>query len=598
MKNVSSITFIAILSSILFYIFTSCASVVPPTGGPRDTIPPKMIKSIPPNQSINYAGKVFYFEFDERIVTENLRQKLIITPRIEGSWEEKPSKMGFRLIFADDFDKDLTYTFNFRDAIKDITEKNPTRDNRFTFSTGDYIDSISISGFISDLLKGDSLKEITVGLYRIDDTVTIFNGSPYYFTETDEKGKYDISNIKNGLYQIFAFKDANKNMTLQTNMEEFGFLPDTLDLMHNIDNLNIGLLKVDLRKINLNNALASGPYFEVNFNKYIKNYYIESDAYSDTIFYMRAKENKSIRVYNTFPGIDSLKIHVYAEDSIGDFIDTTLYMKFRETRRRPDEFNYTVVPAAKSAIDYHFTANLNFNKPVRYTNLDSIFIQYDTSKIVGFSFDSTAFWNKTLTELQLSAYINQSILDSIELEKERKKTIEEGSKTDTIKSDALDVEKSFNAETETKPPQRRSASEALPKAPKLNKGLQLYIGKGAFRSIENDSSDFSGLNYEIIDPEKFGIIKGTVMTDYRKYFIQLINEKNEVIKELDSEKQYTFNNVPPGKYKIRILIDNNEDGKWDFGDIRKNIAPEGVIFFPETLTVRANWEQQNIDISF
>ncbi|MCC5931950.1 MAG: Ig-like domain-containing protein [Cyclobacteriaceae bacterium] len=598
MKNISSIAIICLYSLILYYIFTSCASVVPPTGGPRDTIPPKMIKSIPQNQSINYAGQVFYFEFDERIITENLRQKLIITPRIDGSWEEKPSKMGFRLIFEDPFEENLTYTFNFRDAVKDITEKNPTRDNRFTFSTGDYIDSISISGYITNLLKGDSLKEITVGIYKLDDTVNIFNGSPYYFTETNEKGKYEISNIKNGIYQVFAFKDANKNLTLQTNMEEFGFLPDTLNLQENVENLNIGLLKVDLRKLNLNNALASGPYFEINFNKYIKNYYVESDSYSDTIFYIRAKENRSVRVYNTFPGIDSLKIHIYAEDSIGDLVDSTLFMKFRETRRRPDEFQYTVVPTAKSAIDYKMSGKIQFNKPVRHTNTDSIFIQYDTTKIVRFTFDSTLLWNKNFTELEFHAYIDKNLIDSIETQKERIKLLETEQKSDTTSSESIDAQEEIKEETTTPRPQRRSASEALPKTPKLNKGIQLYLGKATFISIENDSSAQNGLNYEIIDPEKFGTIKGRISTEYKSYFIQLVNDKNEVIKELYAKTQYAFTNVPPGKYRIRILVDNNEDGKWDFGDMRKNIAPESVIFFTETLTVRANWEQQDIDISF
>jgi uncharacterized protein (DUF2141 family) len=597
MKNISSIAFIGIFSLILLYIFTSCASVVPPTGGPRDTIPPKMIKSIPPDQSINYSGKVFYFEFDERIIAENLRQKLIITPRIDGSWEEKPSKMGFRLIFEDSFEEDLTYTFNFRDAVKDITEKNPTRDNKFTFSTGDYIDSLSITGYITDLLKGDSLKEITVGLYNLNDTITIFNGSPYYFTETDEKGKYEISNIKNGKYQLFAFRDANKNLTLQTNMEEFGFLPDTFDLMDNQENVNIGILKADLRKLNLNNALASGPYFEINFNKYIKNYYVESDSYSDTIFYMRAKENKSIRVYNTFPGIDSLKIHVYAEDSIGDFIDSTLYMKFRDTRRRPDEFQYNVLPAAKSSIDLNFEGKIMFNKPVKYTNTDSLFIQYDTTMIFRFSFDSSLSWNKTFTELQINAMIDKSLIDSIESDKERKKILEEKQQNDTIKTET-EVGKEIDLESETQRPQRKSASEALPKVPKLNKGIQLYLGKAAFISIENDSSSQNGFNYEIKDSEKFGTIKGTITTNHKSYFIQLLNDKHEVIEELNSKVDYSFNFVPPGKYRMRVLIDNNEDGKWDFGDMRKNIAPEDVIFFPEVLTVRANWEQQNIDLSF
>ncbi len=598
MNKFSGAILCVIFILFLTQLLPSCANIVPPTGGPRDTIPPKLVQAIPPDQSTNIKGKLFVFEFDERIILENLKQKLIITPRIEGTYEFKMSKYGFRLIFEEDFEDEVTYTFNFRDAIKDITEKNPTRDNTYTFSTGDYLDSLSIEGFITNLMKGDSIKEATVGLYKVDDTVNIFNGPPYYFTETEENGYYKISNIKNGIYKLYAFKDENNNLTLQTNNERFGFLPDTFNLQENLENKDIGLIKADLRKFNINNALAAGAHFEINFNKYLSEYIVDTEEYNAILFYQRAKENKSIRVYNTFPPMDSLKIGVIAVDSLGDKIDTTLYMKFRESRRAPEEFKANILPVAKSPIQNEFTGTITFSKPVSVFNLDSVFIRYDTTVIATFNTDTSLIWNKNRTEAKLYTPVSKALADSVEARKERRKIEEEELKK--IQKDSIDAIEPTETQVEEGPQRivRRSASEVKNIAPKLNKGLQLYVGKGSFIGVENDSLPEMSLAYEFLNPENFGVIAGNVSTNFNSYFIQLVDEKFNVIKEQTNVKQFRFDNVPAGKYRIRVLIDNNENGIWEFGDMRNNIPPEEVYVYKETISVRANWDQGGIDLTF
>ena len=110
-----------ILISILIY---SCAAVVPPTGGKRDKIAPILLNSIPKNQSINYNNTKVELSFDEYIRVENLNQKLLITPAIEGVYTSKILPTGLQLNFEKPFKKDITYSLNFRDAIKDASEGN------------------------------------------------------------------------------------------------------------------------------------------------------------------------------------------------------------------------------------------------------------------------------------------------------------------------------------------------------------------------------------------------------------------------------------------------------------------------------------------
>ena len=221
--------FLYLLSFLLFYqLLSSCANVTPPTGGPRDTIPPIRIATIPQDKITNYKGKTITLEFDERLKTDKIKEQLIITPLNESKYEHTIKKNILKLIFDDSFQDSTTHTLNFRESVQDITEGNPTKDNKFTFSTGSFIDSMSITGYVKDLLTYDTLENIVVGLYRAEDTITIFNGSPYYFTELEEDGTYFIENIKNGKYLLYAFLDANKNLALETNTETYAFAKDTI----------------------------------------------------------------------------------------------------------------------------------------------------------------------------------------------------------------------------------------------------------------------------------------------------------------------------------------------------------------------------------
>ena len=124
------------------------------------------------------------------------------------------------------------------------------------------------------------------------------------------------------------------------------------------------------------------------------------------------------------------------------------------------------------------------------------------------------------------------------------------------------------------------------------------MGKGAFISADGDSSKAINLEYQQLKTNNFGIIKGNVFSQYDSFILQLIKGKNEVLMEVQNIKQYEFNNVNAGEYGIRVFIDNNNNGKWDPGNIFKNEEPEGIFFYPEKITIRANWELTDINLEF
>ncbi len=583
MKLTKVAGYIFLLGFISNILLTKCASKVPPSGGPRDTIPPVLIYSNPKHQSTNVHSRVYEFTFNERIQLKTLQKQLIITPRIDFDYEIKQGKSSFILVFDEDFNDSTTYTFNFRDAIQDLTEGNPTENNKFTFSTGEYIDSLSIDGYTVKLLTSDTIKKSTVGLYQVDDTITIYNGSPYYFSETNEEGYFLIENIKNGKYLFYAFTDGNGNLKLDPKSEAYGWISDTLDLQSNISAHNILLYNLDFRDMTIQTALPSGPNFDVNFNKYIVEYEAKPLDSTLTIFTNPVKENKSIRIYHTFENPDSTGIFIKAKDSIQNEAIDTVWIKFQESSRKPEEFTLNIKPSSSSKIEEKFKAEINLSKPVLTINTDSILFRLDSIPVARINSDDQVKINKHRNKIDLSFNLNKKkvdsityLLDSLMQEQMRQKEI----------ADSLEQ---LQTDQKAKKTVRQASQQVS------TKGLHLYLGQGAIISVENDTTEMKVFNYGFLNPEEYGTISGSLASKDKKYIIQLLSSNNEIVKELHTNDKFSFKNIKPGDYRMRLFIDENENGKWDMGNITKNEQPEPVTFYVneegiQLITVRANWD--------
>lgn len=573
--------FYLLISLLSYQLLISCASPASPTGGPRDTIPPIRLHTTPDNKTINYNDLTLLMEYDERIKTDKIKDQLIITPLIQAEYEYILKKNTIKLTFEEPFLDSTTYTLNFRESIQDITESNPTKDNKFTFSTGSYIDSLSITGYVKELLTYDTLKKITVGLYKSDDTVNIFNGSPYYFTELEEDGTYFIENIKNGKYLLYAFNDDNKNLRLETDSEAYGFLKDTISLDSGLMVKNIDLIRLNLSEFKMMTALSSGKYFDINFNKYITDYTVTPLDTNLHVFTNLAKENKSIRFYNNFTDIDSVQISFNAIDSISNQLSDTLYVKFIKSSRKKEEFKMSINPEINNSIEPSREFEIKFTKPIISANTDSIYFQYDTTRIYMIH-DSILVWNKTKDHLTFQIDLDRSKADTIIARKNRQKLIEK----DSLKSEQEKVQVKKQIDKNKKDT-----------TPKINSGLQLFFGTGSFYSADNDTSTTTGYNYKFTVPEENGIQQINIQTNYSSYIVQLLKENFDLVRETKNQKSFKLKNISPGKYKIRILIDTNNDGIWSPGNMQKQIEPEPVYIYPELLIIRADWET-SIDLTF
>jgi len=568
MKYIFSLIF---LSFVIIYFLTECASITPPGGGPRDTIPPVLIRSIPDQKSLNFSGNSVSLIYDEYLKIENLNKQLIITPIIQDDYEQKIRRNSIELIFPEPFKDSTTYTLNFQDAIQDITEGNVTEDNVLAFSTGDYIDSLYLNGKVMELLTNTPVDDFTVCLYLFDDTLDIFNSPPIYLTKTNKEGKYLIENIKNGIYKLYVYDDANSNLTCDMPREMFGFSSDTISLNGNLDSILLKVQNLDMRNIEIQRANASGKYFEIKTNKSLVDYSVFPMDTSQTLYHNFVEDKKTIRFYDNLDDNDSIQFIFTAIDSLDyTFIDT-LYLKFIETKRNFDEFTFSVEPKNNSKISDDFIGKITFNKPIRHINFDSLYFEYDsvTFQILSDTITYSLEKRKDVFNFEIDLFFTEYLKSLI-----RADTLPEGI-------------------SETRPTGQRAGGSS-----NRNKKLIFHIRKGAFISADGDSCKSKKLEYQLLKTDNFGIIKGNVISQYNSFNIQLLKGKNEVVSEVQNEKQYVFNQVNAGQYSIRVFIDNNNNGKWDPGNIFKDEQPEDIFFYPEKITIRANWELTDINLEF
>ena len=219
--------FVAILLFLLaiFALLHSCANIKPPVGGPRDTIPPLIIETDPLNQSLDFKGDEVRVKFHEAIKVDNLNKKLIITPRFE-EFEYKFTKYEVLVSLLEPLADSTTYTFNFTDGVRDLNEGNTARDVSVAFSTGNFIDSITLTGKVIDLLTNEPVDESVVALYGLEDTVDLFTGKPMYYARSNKKGVFVFQNLRNEPYQIYAYNDSNNDLLADSRKENYGFKTD------------------------------------------------------------------------------------------------------------------------------------------------------------------------------------------------------------------------------------------------------------------------------------------------------------------------------------------------------------------------------------
>ena len=559
------------LRLLLLYISFSlgCAQVRPLTGGEKDTIPPNIINSLPVEFSTNINPDVFFFEFDELVDASKLKEKLIISPYYDGSFDVKAKKNTISISFDSAFNKNTTYIFSFADGVVDVTEQNPSIRSKYVFSTGGVIDSSYVSGVVRDPLKNEPIKDALVGLYSEKDSLDLFHKKPIYFSSTNEDGLFKIDNVKKGRYSVYAFNDENKNFQAEFKKEKFGFVDSEVEVGESLEKIYIPLFNEDLTPLKLLRARERGSFVEVVFNKDI----LEYNVCCDERIIFGLTDNNILTLYQKTPINDSLLIKLKATDLYKNNLLDSFYVSFNNEIKYEHSLK-TSLDLNTQNIDDTVEFTFKTNIPLLDYNFNHIAIKKDTINIpIRFvKYKSKKVNNNTIKG---KLYVeSDSVVKYIKDLKER------------IIADSLSYKNDSIYRAVTNYYKKQNTSN-----------FDLEIKKGSLYTFNKDSVDAITKELKVRGAEYYGSLVGnlSVNTDDKNYIVELIKENfSETIINNKSGLDFEFKNIPPGKYLLRVIEDENNNNKWDYFSVKNKKKSERIIYYSNLIEVLSNWSIEDL----
>ena len=208
MKSVFLFVCTLIIFFTSFITGPGCANIIPPEGGPRDSLPPRLVKAEPADSTLNFKGDRIVLTFDEFVDLQDIQRNLLFIPTFERNPEITAKLRTLTIRLRDSLEANTTYTFNFGDAIKDINESNVLHNYDYTFSTGPALDSLTLSGKVVLAETGTIDSTLIVLLHRNLTDSAVIKDRPRYVTRLDAVGNFTFKNLPAGTFAIYALGDA------------------------------------------------------------------------------------------------------------------------------------------------------------------------------------------------------------------------------------------------------------------------------------------------------------------------------------------------------------------------------------------------------
>ena len=533
--------------AVLPALLVSCAQQVTPTGGEKDEVPPKILNSNPRNESVGMLRNEIMLEFDEYVSLKGTSQELIVSPPLKYPVDFRLKNKKLYVSWEDTLRENSTYLLQFGGGIVDVNEGNPLDSNIFVFSTGPYIDSFSIQGRVINAFDLKPMEDVWVMLYDQNIDSLPYSTLPRYFAKTDKTGLFDLQYLSKGDYKVFGLISLNGGYFYDVQDETIGFLTemiastsvdDTIDTTYTIkmfiEDDSTQYLKSFVQEGNkglvleFNRAVGEITITDLIGNENVGAWLEQWSSDLDSVTYWFPEPND----------YDSLKLRI----EVDDFIDTLFLRK--PTLKKPKakkggqkkggqdkpQGALSLNPSAKGKQPYFKSWKLQSKTPIEsVTGMDmGLFIEdSDTSQLEG---------------LIIKEYYDLVI----------KYPWKQGSKYKVIIPDSTIIDR-----------YGESNSDSL-----------------TFTFVSSQKEDYGQLYLKHKLP------------DYGHPFIwQLLNDQKAVIDErlVQPEGKITYPYLGTGKYSIRVLYDENNNGFWDTGYYKGKRQPEKVRYYDQPIDIRSNW---------
>ncbi len=220
-------------------VLSGCANIIPPQGGPRDSLPPVLLKADPVDSSRNFSDTRITFSFDEYVDIQDVYNNLLVSPLPKNLPTVDYKLRTVTVKLKDTLEKNTTYTLNFGDALRDVNEGNIYKNFTYTFSTGSYLDSLELSGKVLLAENGRTDTTLIVMLHTSADDSIVVKEKPRYVTKLDGKGRFHFKNLPPQTFYIYALKDEGNTRRYLSGKQLFGFADKPVDMRTKNDSLTL-----------------------------------------------------------------------------------------------------------------------------------------------------------------------------------------------------------------------------------------------------------------------------------------------------------------------------------------------------------------------
>jgi hypothetical protein len=217
---------------------SACANIVPPTGGPRDTIAPYLLVAKPKDSALNVRPKEIWVGFNEYININSIQENLIVSPSLKNTPLVDAKLNVLKISIKDSLADNTTYSLQFGEAIKDVNEGNTAKNFTYVFSTGNYLDTGSLKGTVKLAETGKVDSTLLVVLHPTDNDSAIFKNKPLYYTKINGKGHFEFKFLPYKNFNVFVIpNDYNKKYDDSTKL--FAFANSPINIKAKTDSLNL-----------------------------------------------------------------------------------------------------------------------------------------------------------------------------------------------------------------------------------------------------------------------------------------------------------------------------------------------------------------------
>jgi uncharacterized protein (DUF2141 family) len=575
MRRISLIWWIWWVAVMLFAILEySCANIVAPSGGPRDTSPPEVVAEMPGSGSVNFSGHTFTLKFNEYVQLGNLQQQMLISPPLSAMPKFRLQGKILKVSFPDTLLPATTYAFFFGDAIKDITESNQMANYTYFFSTGDFIDSLELRGKVLNAWDQKVEDNIYVLLYAEPVSDSAFAKEiPRYVTRPDKSGNFTFRHLAEGAYHLVAVADLNNNMQYDLITEPVAFLSESatpayvakavpVDTLASKDLPAGDTIHNDTVKVVVTKPLLPPPQSHLL-------YMFKGEDSIQKVLAARSESRYKILIAYRYPLKEA---EVVVTDPVLQEISGVEWSSMKDTLWLwLQEHSSDTLPL----IIRHAFSSDTLHIPIRQPVLGGRGRQLDPR--VGVSLDiprngkmhpahkPTILFSIPLLSFDAANAVLVSDTDTVPLIV---------STTDTLLKKRFAIENPLTSEV----------------------NYRMVIPDKACRGWDGTFNDSADWAFGVDPLESFGTLKVSVNIDstYRGGLLLLLMDEKSVILEERSAvpgKPETFYPLKPSRYLLKVVMDANRNGRWDTGDYWKRIQPERVSIMANPVNIRANWEE-------